>query len=141
MPVIEILANRSYPAARVRASLGAACRAVARAIGSKPGQVWVRFTPGRAEHYWEGDGRPLGREATPLLVFVTLARGWPEEVLRAVQRGLTRALARGLEVAPGAVWICIDEVEPTHVSQGGESYAALRGSCERNAGGRARASS
>lgn len=127
MPVVEIRANREYPKARVRAAIGAACRAVAKAVGCKPGQVWIRWQPGKPEHYWEGEGKRIKPRAVPLLVFVHMAKGRPREMLAAVQRGLTEALAVRLGVAPDAVWIRIEELDLTHVAQGGVSYAQLRG--------------
>lgn len=126
MPVIDVLANRSYPKARVRKAIGAACRAVAKAIGSKPGQVWVRFQPGRAADYWEGDGKPIKPRAVPLLVFVHMAKGRPPEAVRAVMKGVTAALAGGLDIAPDAVWVRVMELDLTHVAQGGVTYAELR---------------
>ena len=126
MPVIDVLANRSYPKARVRKAIAAACREVAKAVGIKPGQVWVRFQPGRAEDYWEGDGKAIERRAVPLLVFVHMAKGRPPEKLRAVMKGVTVALAGELDIAPDAVWVRLMELDLTHVAQGGVTYAELR---------------
>ncbi|MBI2900504.1 MAG: hypothetical protein HYY17_09980 [Planctomycetes bacterium] len=124
MPLVLIRDTHPRPRAKIRAALRATHHAIAAALEVPPGSVWLRYEPGKPDHYWEGEtGESEGK---PVLVFVTLARGRPERKVRPLFGAISSAIAGAFALDPMNVWVRIDEVSPERVGQGASSYAELR---------------
>jgi phenylpyruvate tautomerase PptA (4-oxalocrotonate tautomerase family) len=126
MPVIFVADTQRRPVARVRRMILAANRAVSGTLGVPPNAVWVRYEPGRPEHYGEGADGKVPKEGRPVFVIVRMTEGRDPQKIQALYGPLSSAIATAFGMEPDFVWIRLEEFSSDKVGQGARSYAEIR---------------
>lgn len=100
MPILDIRALPQPRPDRIEPALHATCRAVARAYGCTPREVWATWTELPAGRYVEGDAAAsVQPEAShPPLVRLLCFEGKSEAVIEATLEATAAALCAGLEL-------------------------------------------
>ena len=112
MPILTINSLPPSDAALIARMLAEVREAGARALDCPPANIWVIFQPVPPESYL------VGTESPPVVIIKAQA-GRSMQQRDAFVKAVSDAVAKGLSVAAGEVWIHYQEMSPADVWFGG----------------------
>ena len=101
-------------------------KAVSGTLGLPPNTVWVRYQPGRPDHYGEGADGKVPKDWRPVFVIVRMTNGRDPKQVQKLYGPMSSAIARAFDMYPDFVWIRIEEFSSDKVGQGAQSYTEIR---------------